>query len=133
MKTLRLVLITLAMIPFIAGCKKDNRKIDNGTYTGTFKVIYSSGTQTGTVTVELKRYSKFFSTGNPDFIPAGGSGDYSINGDKINFKDKNRWQADFDWNLILNEEYYYSFDGNHLKMWADKNNMGYYEYDLYKQ
>ena len=133
MKTLKLALLTLTMMTFIVGCKKDNRQIDKGTYTGTFKVTYTSGTQTGGVTVELKSSSKYSSTANSNYIPAGGSGDYTINDDKINFKDENGHTANFDGNLILDGQYNYSFDGKHLKMWADKNNVGRYEYDLNKQ
>lgn len=133
MKTFKLTLLTLTMITFIVNCKKDNHQIDKGTYTGTFKVVYSSSTQTGTVTVELKSSNKYSCTGNSNYIPAGGSGDYTIDSDKINFKDEHAHTANFDWNLILNGQYNYSFDGKHLKMWADKNNVGRYEYDLDKQ
>ncbi|MBE0650672.1 MAG: hypothetical protein IH595_07500 [Bacteroidales bacterium] len=132
MKTLKLILVTLTMVTLLLGCKKDNLKIENGTYTGTFTVTYSSGTETGSTTLELKN-GKYTCTGNPGRIPAGGSGSYSFDSSKITFNDVNYWTGDFDWNLILNGQYNYTFDGKNLKISADKNNVGHYEYNLEKQ
>ena len=111
--------------------------IEEGTFSGTFTVKYfvdmpkSWGSGSGKTTLELKD-GKFTCTGNPGFIPAGGSGTYSINDDKIVFVDKNFWTANFDWNLILNGEYDFKFDGKRLKISANKNNVGHYEYYLKK-
>jgi len=103
--------------------------LKEGTYSGTFTVTYSSGKKTGTTTLKLEN-GKYICTGNPDFIPAGGSGTYSINNDKIVFVDENFWTANFDWNLILTGEYNYTFNGKKLKISAHKNDVGFYEYDL---
>ena len=103
-----------------------------GIYSGTFTVTYNFAKRTGTTTLKLEN-GKFTCAGNLDRIPAGGSGNYSINHDKIVFSDKNFWSADFDWNLILKGEYEYTFDGKRLKISANKNNVGYYEYDLEKE
>ena len=43
------------------------------------------------------------------------------------------WTADFDWNLILEGQYEYQCNGRNLKIFADKNGVGHYEYNLVKQ
>ena len=116
----------------MAGHKTNSKKIEEGTYTGIFTVAYPTGTHTGKTTLELQN-SKYTCEGNANRIPAGGSGAYAIDTDKITFHDENIWTADFDWNLILNGTYDYSFDGKKLKISIKKNNVGYYEYDLIKK
>jgi hypothetical protein len=120
------------MAILLYSCDKDDLNIKEGTYKGTFTVTYSSGTQTGQTTLELKN-GKFSCSGNSNRIPAGGSGTYSLDNGKITFNDENFWTADFDWNLILRGQYDYSFNGKKLKISADKNGVGNYEYDLEKQ
>lgn len=132
MKNKFLIPIILSIVTLILGCKKDNLNIKDGTYKGTFTVTYSSGTQTGQTTLELKN-GKFTCSGNSNRIPAGGSGTFSSDNGKITFNDKNAWTADFDWNLILSGNYDYTFDGKKLIFSADKNNVGNYKYDLEKQ
>lgn len=132
MKNKFLIPIILSIVTLIMGCKKDNLNIKDGTYKGTFTVTYSSGTQTGQTTLELKN-GKFTCSGNSNRIPAGGSGTFSSDNGKITFNDENGWTADFDWNLILNGNYDYTFDGKKLIFSADKNNVGNYNYDLEKQ
>jgi len=63
--------------------------IEDGIYTGIFTVRCSDGSSvSGTTTLELKN-GRFVCTGNPNKIPAGGSGNYSAKGDcKIIFEDK---------------------------------------------
>ena len=113
-------------------CKKENSQLSNGTYTGIFKVIYPSGTYSGPVSISLND-SIYHCSRNSNRIPAGGSGSFSNINSKLTFKDINIWTADFDWNLVLEGEYDFSFDGISLKLWATKNNVGYYEYSLKKE
>jgi hypothetical protein len=55
------------------------------------------------------------STGNSNYIPAGGSGTFHILENKnIEFKNTNMWTANFDWNLILNGTYTYKLKGDSL-------------------
>jgi len=119
---------------FLSCDKKEeiSKPIEEGTYSGTFTVTYSSGKKFGTTTIKLEN-GEYICTSNPDRIPAGGSGNYSVHKNKIIFNDVNFWTADFDWNLILSGEYDYTFDGKKLKISANKNDVGYYEYDLKKQ
>jgi len=103
--------------------------IKDGAYIGTFTVTYASEKKSGTTTVVLKN-GRFTCSGNPDKIPAGGSGDFTTKNDTIIFIDENFWTADFDWNLILNGKYLYKYDGKKLKFSAYKNDVVFYEYDL---
>ena len=121
------------LVILLSSCQKDDSNIImDGTYKGTFTVTYRSGTQSGQTTLELKD-GKFSCSGNSNRIPAGGSGTFSSDNKKITFNDENVWTADFDWNLILNGEYDYTFDGKKLMLSADKNGVGNYKYDLEKQ
>ena len=132
MKPIQLIASVFSVAVLIAGCNKDELDIMDGTYKGTFTVTYDSGTQTGPTTLDLQD-GKFSCQGNPNRIPAGGSGTFFSDKSKITFQDENVWTADFDLNLILSGQYSYTFDGRKLKIFADKNKVGYYEYDLEKQ
>ncbi|WP_137404574.1 hypothetical protein [Echinicola rosea] len=114
------------------GCQVDGIEVKDGIYKGTFTVTYSSGTQTGRTTLELKD-GRFSCSGNSDRIPAGGSGTFSADNNKITFNDENPWTADFDWGLILSGVYDYTFDGKKLLISSNNNGVGQYKYDLEKQ
>ncbi len=126
------ILAVFLLASVFIGCKKLNLEVKEGTYTGTFTVTYQSGTKTGSTSLELKN-GRYTCSGNADRIPAGGSGTYSVDKGIITFHDENIWTADFDWNLILNGPYDYTFDGKKLILSADKNNVGHYEYALEKK
>lgn len=132
MKTVSLLFIFFTLATCLSGCKKENLRIEDGTYKGKFTVTYSSGTQSGQTTLVLKN-GEFSCSGNPTKIPAGGSGTFSSNNSTITFNDVNFWTADFDWNLILSGTYDYTFNGKNLKITANKNGVGNYTYDLKKQ
>lgn len=133
------IILTFSLLLF--SCNKEGhntddtkevvQKIPDGSFTGSFTVQYRSLTKTGSITLEL-RNGNYTCSGNYDRIPAGGSGAFSIETGKIRFIDKNVWTADFDWNLILNGQYNYTFDGNKLTISAEKNNVGQYVYNLQK-
>lgn len=132
MKTESLLSTICIIATLLSGCSKDDLNIKDGTYKGTFTVTYSSGTQTGQTTLEL-RNGRYTCTGNSNRFPAGGSGTFSSDNKRMSFTDENAWTADFDWNLILNGIYDYSFDGKRLLLVANKNNVGNYKYDLVRQ
>ena len=134
MHTLKNISIFIVLTIGIISCKKDNNDNFSGTYVGTFTVTYiDSSTFTGSTTVNILNNRQYNCSGNTNHIPAGGSGTYSKGDNKIVFEDINLWTADFDWNLILNGEYDYLFDGNNLRLTAFKNNLGQFEYKLIKQ
>lgn len=132
MRTKSLIATIFSITILLSSCKKDDFEIKDGTYKGTFTVTYSPGTQSGQTTLELKN-GKFSCSGNINRIPAGGSGTFSSDNKKITFSDENVWTADFDWNLILNGQYDYTFDGKNLIISTDKNGGGNYKYYLEKQ
>ena len=67
------------------------------------------------IAVEIDKNKGYFSSGNPDRKPAGGSGKFSLEDENIiNFKDKNIWTQDFDARLILNGRFTYEFKGDSL-------------------
>jgi hypothetical protein len=125
-------LITVLLLQYLQqGCKKNDTRISDGTYAGTFTVTYSSGVQSNNVVLEISG-GKYNCSGNTNRIPAGGAGSFVLENNKLKFTDEQVWTADFDWNLILNGSYNYTFDGQQLKITAYKNNVAYYKYDLLK-
>ncbi|SKB83233.1 hypothetical protein SAMN05660841_02576 [Sphingobacterium nematocida] len=123
-------LSTICLIAlFLFSCKKDNLQIKEGSYKGTFTVIYSSGTHSGSTTVELKN-GRFSCAGNSNKIPAGASGSYTIDKNVITFSDENPHTAEFDWGLILNGRYDYTFDGTNLNLERVSDGIGKYTYRL---
>lgn len=132
MKSKVLIATFFTIATLFSGCNKEDLNIKDGTFKGTFTVTYSSGTQSGQTTLELKN-GRYTCAGNSNRIPAGGSGVFSIDNNKITFDEEHVWTADFDWNLILDGIYDYSFDGKKLIISANKNSVGNYKYDLEKQ
>ena len=132
MRKFYIVSLLVLIISFFTGCTKDKPSIQDGIYKGIFTVTYSTGTQTGPVTIELKNRT-YTSSSNANRIPSGGSGTFQVTKNKMIFSDDKMWTADFDWNLILNGEYEEVFDGKKLTLSANKNNVGNYRYELEKQ
>jgi hypothetical protein len=132
MKKLSVTLTLFAIAASLFSCERDKLDIPKGTYAGTFTVTYPSGTQTGQTTLELDR-GRFSCSGNPNRIPAGGSGTYTVDNGTITFQDENFWTTDFDGNLILNRQYNYTIDGKKLNISTVRNGLGPYEYDLERQ
>jgi len=135
-----LIFGTLAFVLFISiyGCKKDNSEITNtkrivitnGIYKGVFKTTDSLGTQEGEITLKLENGS-YECSRNPNKIPAGGSGTFSVDNDSnIQFLDMNIWSNDFDSYLVLSKIYRYRINDKHLKIFAKRVNNVYYEYEL---
>ncbi|MBN2747762.1 MAG: hypothetical protein JXR34_13630 [Bacteroidales bacterium] len=132
MKQLTFLFLSFLFITLIYSCKSENKPIEDGVYSGTFKAEYSSGFQTGSTVLEFNE-GRYLCHGNQNRFPAGGSGTFMADEDQIVFQDENFWTADFDWNLILNGTYDYEFDGKNLKIWASKNDVGIYSFVLVKQ
>ena len=106
----------------------------NGEYVGTFTVTFLNGeSYTNPVTVFFTGENNYDSSGNSDYIPAGGSGTYDIGNSTIIFSDINIWTANFDPNLILAGEYEYSLIEKALTISAKRNGFGTYTYNLVKE
>jgi len=132
MKTSKWYFIFFSCMILFTQCKKENSVLTEGEYEGIFTVSYTNEKQSGNVHLTLKD-GRFTCSEGQHRIPAGGSGTYKIDGNSIVFSDENFWTADFDWNLILNGTYSYSYDGKNLLLSAAKNQVGKYEYKLIKK
>lgn len=110
MKTKIFLLLTFAMT--IIGCDKDDDNTEtnvDGNYIGVFEragntsdveLSINNGTWTGESETE-----KF---------PALCNGHYSISGNIITFENACPWTAEFDWSLILSDDWNYNLTSNTL-------------------
>lgn len=110
------------------GCSNE---LTEGTYRGTFTVVYDTATLTGMTTLHLSE-GRYECDGNDNRIPAGGSGTYRTENGIILFQEERMWTADFDWNLILKGGYNYSVSGKRLKLSMRTDRGAFYKYDLLK-
>jgi hypothetical protein len=135
MKSKFILTLFIGLLICSSSCDKDgdiDSTILNGEYEGIFTVEYNSQTYSNPVTVSFNS-GQFLSSSGPNRFPAGGSGKYEVLKNTIEFTDENFWTADFDWNLILNGSYDYSIKGNELVFSANKNDVGFYKYELKKK
>ena len=86
MRKFYIVSLLVLIISFFTGCTKDKPSIQDGIYKGIFTVTYSTGTQTGPVTIELKNQT-YTSSSNANRIPSGGSGTFQVTKNKMIFSD----------------------------------------------
>lgn len=110
MKPKFLILIGILFLTF--ACSTNDEKsqtVINGDYIGVFerngnisevKLSFNDGTYTG----ESKTFQ----------FPAVCNGNYSVSSNSIQFQNDCFWTADFDWTLILNEEWSFEANGNTL-------------------
>ncbi|HSP88994.1 MAG TPA: hypothetical protein VLN45_12735 [Ignavibacteriaceae bacterium] len=83
----------------------------NGTYEGIFTIVESNNsTQSGKVTFTLSN-NNYSSSPEKRYLPPAGGGAFQINKNKIFLEDKIIHTADFDWTLILNGEFEFTYDG----------------------
>lgn len=127
------LIFVFALVFAISSCQKTHVELTPGTYSGTFTVTYSTGNQSAPVSLTLNTDGSYLCTSSANHIPSGGFGQYSINQGNLVFVDEGVYTADFDWNLILNGSYSYTFDGSNLVFSANKNEVGNYAYKLVKQ
>ncbi|MXV15584.1 hypothetical protein [Hufsiella ginkgonis] len=87
-----------------------------GLYSGEFRYYNpqsNASAQSAPITVSFSGYI-YDATGAPDKKPAGGSGTFSMEGNKVKFEEKSMWTADFDWNMILKGTYDYQVKADSL-------------------
>ena len=100
--------------------KKDNLRIQDGTYTGTFQRQIAFGGGGDIVNVSLT-FSSDTWTGQSERnkYPALCHGKYELIDQKIVFTNECAWTAEFDWSLILGGEYDFNIDGKLLTIIRD--------------
>ena len=133
-------IFALIFLSFVS-CDKDEELTFSylkGVYNGTFTVEYSEDPifydqmeLSNEVTIEFKN-GNFSCSSGENHIPAGGSGKYEMNENKITFNDENGWFADFDGNLVLDGEYDIKEENSKIIISAKKG-IGFYKYHLKKQ
>jgi len=119
----------------LSSCSKEKIELKHldGDYAGDFTVYYKDQDKTMTSKATLKLKDGHFScSGNPNRIPAGGSGTYHIEGEQIVFQDTNAWTAEFDWALILTGTFNFHKKGDNLTLKRPSANENTYTYDLKK-
>jgi hypothetical protein len=117
-KVMKWSMFVLISASIIAGCGKtvENRKILNGKYRGTFQRTQGIGNK------EIANVSITFSgntysgTSDKPRYPAICNGTYTTNDKQINFTNGCAWTADFDWTLILNNEYSLQMKGDSVEI-----------------
>jgi hypothetical protein len=121
----------LCLTLLAVSCKKTNSDflIPEGTYVGTFQRLISGSGQISNVTITFSANNW---TGQSQFAkyPALCHGTYKASGaDNITFENACPWTAEFDWKLILSQEYKLKIVGSSVEIARDYN--GAYK-DIYK-
>ena len=94
-------------------------------------IFYDELELSNEVTIEFEN-GIFGCSSGENHIPAGGSGEYEIDSNKIIFNDENGWYADFDGNLILDGKYDIQENNSEITISAHKG-IGFYKYRLIKE
>lgn len=119
----------LVTLFILVQCGRQNQANLPGNYEGVFILAENGSNKKGQVSLQL-RDSSYQSTGQPNHIPAGGSGSWEIRDSELKFRDKNIWTADFDWHLILDGSYRYDLNRDSLILQAVRANGKTYTYRL---
>lgn len=107
MKNILLFIFILSC--YLFSCKKPSKTITNGSYIGTFE---RNGTQ---VPVQLMfSNGQFSGVSDSTNFPAICSGTYTVSGNTISFENGCMWTANFDWTLILSENWTINSSNNSL-------------------
>ena len=130
-----LLSVLLSFVLLAPSCKKDHShfKIPEGTYVGTFQRITPTGAQLSNVTITFSTNSW---SGQSQFAkyPALCRGTYKVkDADNITFENACPWTAEFDWTLILAEDYKMKVVGDQLEISRNYNGEFKDIYNLTKQ
>ena len=103
----------------LTGCDIEDEPPEiQGVYKGTYSrteyfATDSVSTREGPATFKFTG-TDYSCYGEEFYLPPGGAGEYTISDSKIILIDLVGHTAEFDWSLILNGEFDYSFDGKNL-------------------
>lgn len=110
MKTKIFLLLTLAIT--IIGCDNDD-DITETNVDGNYIGVFERAGNTSDVELNLNN-GTWTGESETEKFPALCNGNYSISENIITFENACAWTADFDWTLILNDEWSYNLNGNTL-------------------
>jgi hypothetical protein len=86
----------------------------DGTYQGTFTITQENGpVESGTVRITFGG-DGYSCTPEQRYLPPSGGGLFLLSGRTLTLKDTAVHTAEFDWTLILNGEFSFTFDGSRL-------------------
>ncbi len=110
--------IMFLFVSLLVGCEVNdtNYSFEEGNYSGTFIIVESDGqTLTGNVNFSFinNQYSVIPET---RYLPPVGAGKYKINLNVINITDTVPHTAEFDWTLILNGNFEFSYNDQVLTL-----------------
>lgn len=130
----KFLLLLIVAIGLFA-CKKNNSKSISGIFEGQFIAIYPATNDTflGKALITLSTNGQYNSKADVNLYPAGGSGSFTFNDSIIAFNDVNVWTSNFDFNLVLNGLYKYSYEGSKLNLKLHNTNGNIYQYILLKK
>ena len=109
-----ILLATLALL--FSACSDDGsvNSIMDGTYVGTFMITLEDGQiQTGDVAFTFNG-SSYSCLPQQRYLPPSGAGSFQTMGQVLRLKDTSMHTAEFDWTLILNGDFSFTFNGLHL-------------------
>jgi len=115
---MRYALVSSIFLLLAVACKQTTLPAPslNGTYTGTFQRQSGGSGQISQVSIVFSN-GKWTGTSQTPKYPALCNGTYQINGiNRILFTNSCFWTADFDWSLILSQQYELNMIGNDVKM-----------------
>ena len=127
--------ILLCMTLLSVSCKKTNSAflIPDGSYAGTFQRQTSTGGQISNVTITFSA-NNWFGQSQFEKYPALCHGTYQAKGvDSVTFQNACAWTAEFDWSLILGQDYKIKVVGNDIEISRDYNGAFKDIYKLTKQ
>lgn len=109
----RIILFIGFMISTLFACNNDDNNNDRSSVNGAYIGIFEREGVTSNVKLNLDNGSF---TGESETVkfPAICKGSYSITNNSIVFVNECPWTAEFDWSLILSQEWNYVVDNNTL-------------------
>ncbi|OGU75359.1 MAG: hypothetical protein A2V93_09845 [Ignavibacteria bacterium RBG_16_34_14] len=136
MKRLINFLLIVILICFFYSCAEEEiySTFEDGVYEGTFTMVESNNTiHTGKVTFSFI-HNKYICIPESQFLPPSGGGNFQISKNILTLEDKVAHTANFDWSLILNGKFNFTYDGKKLILKQnDRINNRYRTIDLIKQ
>jgi hypothetical protein len=134
---MKVIIMALAISLFAISCETEPLATIDGNYQGLYFITHNYGTDSsytlqGNVTFEFNS-GKYTCIPEKNLLPPSGKGNYILDKYKIVLIDKVGHTSEFDPSLILNGDFYYSFDGvNLLLLQEDKHHMRLHRINLTK-